>query len=200
MKKLIGYFDFLCPYCYLGTNYARRMQSEIPCEIEWHPINIHPEMPPGGEAMEKALSHVKDPVARIQKLRALAEKIDLPVVDSRWVPNTQKALEAMEFARDHHKEHIFMPSVFNAYFGAGLDIGKEEVLISLIEAVGLNGEELKKAWQEKKYEGRMNQYIEEATKIQLDVVPTLVKDGVKVLEATTTMDFAEYQDKFKKIW
>ena len=200
MKKLIGYFDFVCPYCYLGTNYAHRMQMEIPCEIEWHPINIHPEYPPEGAAMETALPHVKDPVERIQKLRALAQKIDLPVVDSRWVPNTQKALEAMEFARDHQKEHIFMPSVFNAYFGAGLDIGKEDVLISLIEAVGLSGEELKKVWSEKRYKERMDQYIAEAQKIQLDVVPTLVKDGAKVLEATTTMDFVEYRDKFRMIW
>jgi Predicted dithiol-disulfide isomerase involved in polyketide biosynthesis len=200
MKKLIGYFDFQCPYCYLGINYARKMASEFDFEIEWRPINIHPEIPETGKSIEEVLPHVADLSLRIQNLRNLAESVELPVVDCRWIPSTQKALEAMEYARDCQKEHIFMSAVFNAYFGAGLDIGKDENLIQLIEAIGLSGEELQKVWHEKRYEKRMNHYIDDARSIELDVVPTLAKEKSKVLEATTTMTFQEYQEKFRRIW
>ena len=199
MKKIIGYFDFLCPYCYLGTNYAHLMQQEIPRVIEWHPIEIHPDLPIEGQPLEVALPHVKDPVERVKKLRELAEKINLPVIDDRWFPNTKKALLAMEFARDHGKEAAFMPAVFNAYFGSGLDIGNEEVILALAEAVGLDGEKLKKAWNEGTYLERLRQNEKESLMAEVEVVPTLVLDGKKVLAATTTMTFAEYAEKFRQI-
>lgn len=200
MKKLIGYFDFVCPYCYLGTAYAEKMQREISCEIEWIPINIHPELPAEGQDIMEALPHVTDMGERIGRLRKLGETIDLPFVENRWIPNTQKVLEAMEFARDCGKADIFMKTVFNGYFGAGLNIADENVIVMLAEAVGLDGKELRKAWNEERYETRMNGYIQEAQKIELDVVPTLVLDGKKVLEATSTMTFEEYQGKYRAIF
>lgn len=92
-----------------------------------------------------------------------------------------------------------MPAVFNAYFGSGLDIGNEEVILSLAEAVGLDGEKLKKAWNEGTYIERLRQNEKESLVAEVEVVPTLVLDGKKVLEATTTMTFAEYAEKFRQI-
>ena len=200
MKKMTGYFDFVCPYCYLGTAYAEKMQREIPCEINWTPVNIHPDLPPEGQDVFTALPHVTDMSERLSRLRKLGATIDLPFIENCWVPNTQKALEAMEYARDQGKENIFMKSVFNAYFGSGLNIADEKVVVLLAEAVGLDGSELKKAWQEKRYEARMNGYIQDAQKIEHDVVPTLVLDGKKVLEASQTMTFEEYQEKYREIF
>ena len=107
MKKMTGYFDFVCPYCYLGTAYAEKMQREIPCEINWTPVNIHPDLPPEGQDVFTALPHVTDMSERLSRLRKLGATIDLPFIENCWVPNTQKALEAMEYARDQGKENIF---------------------------------------------------------------------------------------------
>ena len=199
MRKLVGYFDFLCPYCYLGTNYAHLMQQEIHREIEWRPIEIHPELPPEGLSLTEALPHVKDPLARLANLRDMAGAINLPVFAGHWVPNTKKALLSMEFARAHGKAEAFMPAVFNAYFGAGLDIGKEDIVVALAEAVGLDGKALKKAWQDGTFQERLSQNEKESLKAGVEVVPTLVLDGKNVLEATTTMTFPVYAEKFRQI-
>lgn len=197
--KLIGYFDFLCPYCYLGTTYAKKMQQEVPCDIEWHPISLHPNLPAEGKSVLDGLSHVTNLKERTERLRALGEKVSLPVVENDWLPNTQKALEALEFARDFGKADFFMFTVFNASFGAGINISQEENILKLAAAVGLDSEGLQEAWLNQKYHERMATYIKEAQAVQLDVVPTLVKEGKKVLEATTTMDFTEYRNLFLKI-
>ena len=144
MKKMTGYFDFVCPYCYLGTAYAEKMQREISCEIDWIPVNIHPDLPQQGQDIFTALPHVTDLGERIGRLRELGATIDLPFIENCWVPNTQKALEAMEYARDQGKGNLFMKTVFNAYFGAGLNIADERVVVLLAEAVRLHGKELQK--------------------------------------------------------
>ena len=46
----------------------------------------------------------------------------------------------------------------------------------------------------------MNGYIKDAQQIELDVVPTLVLNGKKVLEASQTMTFEEYQGKYREIF
>lgn len=199
MKKLVGYFDFQCPYCYLGTHYARLMQQEIPCVIEWRPINIHPEIP--AEGMDIAVAYPDfNLVERIHNLRILGGKVELPVVDFRWLSSTQKALEAFEYSKKFQKENFMMYTLFNAYWGAGVDIGEEAKLLSLVEAIGIDTVELPQIWAEGQYKQKFDEYYKEAEASKLDVVPTLYKDGVKVLEATKTMEFAEYQSKFREIW
>ncbi len=199
MEKLTGYFDFLCPYCYLGTHYAQLMQQQIDRLIEWLPIEIHADFPPEGLALQEALPHVTDQADRLRKLRTLAGAVNLPIFASNWVPNTKKALQSMEFAREHGKAGLFMPTVFNAYFGAGLDIGKEEVLLALADACGLERDNLQKALQENRYQERVSRNEKDSLDAGVDVVPTLVRKGVKVLEATTTMTFTEYEALFRNI-
>ena len=61
------------------------------------------------------------------------------------------------------------------------------------------GKKLKKAWAEGTYTERLSQNEKESLVAEVEVVPTLVLDGKKVLEATTTMTFAEYAEKFRQI-
>ena len=44
----IVYFDFICPFCYLGAYRLGRLQALWSFDIEWRGIQIHPETPPAG--------------------------------------------------------------------------------------------------------------------------------------------------------
>ena len=51
MIALDIYSDPICPWCYIGKVYLERALeglNENPFNIEWHPFQLNPEMPPTG--------------------------------------------------------------------------------------------------------------------------------------------------------
>ena len=65
------YFDFVCPFCYLGRSFWMRMQEERPVESTWVPWEIHPEYPPEG-GPEKSDARAR---ADLNRYRALGGDI-----------------------------------------------------------------------------------------------------------------------------
>ena len=58
MIALDIYSDPICPWCYIGKVYLERALeglNENPFNIEWHPFQLNPEMPPNGMNRKKYL-------------------------------------------------------------------------------------------------------------------------------------------------
>ena len=58
MITLDIYSDPICPWCYIGKVYLERALEGLnknPFNIEWHPFQLNPEMPPNGMNRKKYL-------------------------------------------------------------------------------------------------------------------------------------------------
>lgn len=136
-------------------------------EVTWLPFELHPERPPAGEPYQRP---------RNAHLQALAEMAGLHFKPTPVAANSRKALEAAEFARDldHETFDRFHKRLFQAYFEEQQNIGMVDVLCSLADECGMEGEALRKVLQEGKYVARVDAAIAWAHEMGIASTPTFI--------------------------
>ncbi|MDD2351037.1 MAG: DsbA family protein [Synergistaceae bacterium] len=166
------YYDYICPWCYVGQTVAKRMQAELGAHLNWLPLLLHPETPPCGEEFspEKKESLVET-VARVTQM---AEAGGLPVVFPGRMIYTRRALEATEYAREQHKLLPFHEVVFKKIFGEGKDIGSWEVLRSAAAEAGLNADEMQRMTESGAYSALIDAQTALAEQQGIDSLPTYI--------------------------
>jgi predicted DsbA family dithiol-disulfide isomerase len=134
------WFDFICPYCYVAQD-RNRVLREQGIQVVEHPLQIHPEIGPGGTPAGPRSGPTYDFLARE------AENAGLPLRWSDRIANSRPALAAFEWLRGTHPEasERFAAAVFAAYFADGRDIESDDVLAALAEEAGGEGDELRAA-------------------------------------------------------
>jgi predicted DsbA family dithiol-disulfide isomerase len=81
------------------------------------------------------------------------------------VPNSRRALMLAELARDRGSFEALHPSLFEAYWARGRDIGDEAVLVEEGAAVGLDEADIADVLSGERYLGR----IEEQTRLAIEL-------------------------------
>ena len=188
------YFDLACPFCYLARGFWQKMQAEYPVVAEWVPWEAHPELPPEGKEKNLDATH-----AGLKKLRSLGEGIRQFELNTR-TPNTHNALLGLEFARSKAKLDKYVERFYRAYFVEGRDISLIEDVTDLGAEIGLDKNALTQSIQSKEFEQVLVDHDQQAEKMQLEVVPSFVQDGVLMFEGSQTMNFEEFQEKYHTCW
>ena len=125
--------DFTCPFSYVTETALRRMEAAGEVSLQYLAFELypHPEPLPGLDPQSL------DPV------RPLAAELGLPLGEPVDAVRSRKAHEAATFARGRGVEGPLRDAIFRAYFEAGRDIGRIDVLVELGAGVGLDASELK---------------------------------------------------------
>ncbi|QRP47775.1 DsbA family protein [Amycolatopsis sp. FDAARGOS 1241] len=136
------WFDFLCPFCYIAQD-RNRILRERGVVVHEHPLQIHPEIGPGGSLVGTRVGPTYD------FLGQQAEAAGLPL---QWTDRIAYSLPALGAyatlsAEDTEVANRFAASVFNAYFGEGKDIESRDLLVALTEAAGGDPEVVRAAWE-----------------------------------------------------
>ncbi len=153
---------------------VERLEKEHEVEVEWKPFFLHPETPPDGLVLPPALkARFATAHGRLDQMAATA---GMTMVHPDYIPNTRRALEATEYARDQGKDREFHHTVFQQYYAQGQDIHNWDVLRAAASAVGLDGEAMEQAVERGDYHTRLNQEIAVAQGIGVTAVPTYVID------------------------
>src|SRR6056297_762262 len=119
MIKLDILSDPICPWCYIGKaslDRALEARPDHPFNIEWHPFQLNPDMPPGG--MDR---------------RAYLEA-------NERTPSTIDAHRLIHWAGVEGRQTAAVSRLFRAYFEEGRDIGERDVLVEIGDAIGLDRE------------------------------------------------------------
>jgi predicted DsbA family dithiol-disulfide isomerase len=139
--------DVICPWCYIGK---RRLDKAIEAldhtydfKITYHPFELHPELPPGGQNQKEYLvkkfgslssyHQLTNNVARI----ALGEGLQFDFNKQNVMPNTRKAHLIISGAKEFDKQADVTEGFFGSYFGRGVDLSKDENLITVGVSAGL---------------------------------------------------------------
>jgi len=121
-EAVMSWYDFLCPYCYVGQHRTAILIRHGLQVVEL-PFQIHPEIPPGGIPAPPRGG------PRYDLLEREAAAAGLPL---RWplrLPDTRRALSAAEWSR-RHQPHVFPQlhrDLLAAHFVLGEDLEDPEV-------------------------------------------------------------------------
>ena len=138
MMNIIFYYDYICPFCYVGTKRMLQIADEFKLEIDWKGIEIHPDYSPEGKKRKKS--------QRSKHLASTLKEItDLDNTDIKlpgFVTNSRLCLEASEFAKSQGKFVDFHKTAFDHFFNLGENIGKIETVLNIGKIAGLDTKEL----------------------------------------------------------
>jgi predicted DsbA family dithiol-disulfide isomerase len=184
-EVLTVYYDYVCPFCYLGLASLERYQSgrEEPVEREWHPFDLRGnQRGPNGEIREDAADGKDDEYFEQvrENVAKLCERYDVEmnVEDAREV-DSLRAQQAALYVREHHPERFdaFDEAVFEALWVDGHDIGDPDVLAEVAESVDIDGDEVREAVEDEGLRERLEAAFEEAREAGVTGVPTFVYEG-----------------------
>ncbi len=139
--KVTVFYDYNCPFCYLGSMSLNELLKEFEMEIEWKGFEIHPEFPPEGKKRSKSMKSLRVSGGVMEMAREDGFQIKLP----GFAANSRLALEGSEFAKTKGLFKAFHESVYEAYFRKGHNIGDINLLLEIGSMIGLDKEELEDA-------------------------------------------------------
>ena len=172
MQNLTIFSDYICPFCFIGTQRAEHLAREFPIEIIWKGLEIHPEVPPQGILLEGFMPEMLGNLEA--QVRVLAEEIGLEMQMPEKLSNSHLALLGAEYAREYGKLEKYHKMVFSAYFQNGKDIGDIETLVELWNCIDDESLSFKEALLTERHAAHLRASIAEAHSLGISAVPSFL--------------------------
>lgn len=146
MVRLDIFSDPVCPWCCIGKarlDRALMARPNHPFLIEWHPFQLNPGMPPGGQDRRAYLS-AKFGAERLPALEAqvvaAAQSAGVTMRPERAtrIPNTLDAHRLIHWAGLDRRQTLVVSALFRAYWTDGRDIGDHVVLAEVAGEAGMD--------------------------------------------------------------
>ena len=164
------YYDYICPFCYLGTKRILALSNEFNLTMDWKGIEIHPEFPPQGKKRTRTLKSK----SFIETIKEMAKEDNIEIKLPGFVTNSRSILEASEYAKIKGRFLEFHIGAYEAYFLEGLNIGDIEVVLSIGEKAGLDKSELQECLSKRTMFDKIEENKKEAEDRLILGVPTFL--------------------------
>jgi predicted DsbA family dithiol-disulfide isomerase len=143
--------------------------------VVWLPFDLHPEYPPEGLPRAQLLERYGPGMTeRLQRFFAARGLEYNPHPDV--VPNSMRALQLTELARDLGRHAQAHDRLMDAYWSEGQDLGDPEVLCRLAGELELPEADVQEALTGDRYRDRIRDSTREAVGIGANAVPAFVLD------------------------
>jgi predicted DsbA family dithiol-disulfide isomerase len=170
------------------------LQDDYEIEVEWRAFELHPEIPPEGMRLPDNIR--RRMVGMSEHLREMAREAGLEMNMPDLVPNSRRALEAAEYAREQGKHQVFHRVVFRKLYGEGQDINSWDVLRAAAEEAGLDPDLMQQKTEQCTYQATVDRQIGEAWALGITGVPAFVFDERYVLMGAQPYDvFQQAMDR-----
>lgn len=185
------FFDYICPFCYIGNARLQRVGERFPLHIHWRFLEVHPNNPPEGQALSALGYPPEQWTQMLANIERMTKEDGLPLAPRTFTTNSRRALLLAQAVLDRRPEHFpaIHQSIFTAYFVDGLNIGDPEILTALARQHGVE-ELLQPAWDSPEFLNKLLQHVEAAQALQLEGVPALQVGG-KVFSGAVSMETLE---------
>ena len=145
--------DVVCPWCYIGKRRLEKaveqLKDKIDFEIAYYPFELNPDLPASGVDHKQYLTEKFGGPEAYERLTgnvtrvASTEGLEFNYDRQKISPNTRNAHRLLLLAREHDKQLALAEALFKAYFTDGIDLSKNENLLAIAVAVGLDAEKVK---------------------------------------------------------
>ena len=148
------------------------------CAFELRPDPV-PALDPKGEYLQRVWRDSVYP---------LSEKLGFNMKLPPLQPRSRRAHEAAHWARATGYFNAYNTAIFRAFFERGEDIGKKDVLVRLASDMGLDGEALRGALEQGKFEKSVLAEEQDAQRYGIRAVPAFVAGGQMMLSGVQSLD------------
>lgn len=147
MIRLDIFSDPVCPWCYIGKAHLDRAleaKGDHPFEVEWHPFQLNPDMPPGG--MDRA-SYLEEKFGGRDKAVQIYARVEdaareaglvIDFANIPRIPNTLDAHRLIYWAGLEGRQTPMKAALMRAYWTMGRDIGDHATLADIAGETGLD--------------------------------------------------------------
>lgn len=185
------YFDYICPFCYVGWHRLDRVVADYPVAVQYRAIEIHPDNPAQGRPVSELGYPPEQWRAMNENLVRMAAEDGLPLATREFTTNSRRALLLAQTVLDERPQAFaaLHAALFRAYFVEQRNIGDEAVLRDLAERHGV-ADLTAAAWETQAPLERLLEHVEAARRIGLTGVPTLVV-GERAFPGAVSVDTLE---------
>jgi len=188
MMKVEVWSDYVCPFCYIGKRELERAIKdsgyEGQIEVELKSFLLDPTTPANTdksvyESLSKKFNISEEQAKEMTKnVAARAKEVGLDYnFDIMKEANTTAAHRLAKWAETKGKGPSFSERLLQSYFLEGGAIGKQDVLLSLVEEVGLDKTEAQEILNGNQFADEVEQDISEAQNLGVRGVPFFVLDN-----------------------
>ena len=110
--KILLYYDYICPFCFLATERVLELAREFGLEAEWLGVEIHPEYPAEGKRRKKTERTVRTS----ETLENVAAEAGVEIKLPGFVTNSRLCLEGAEFAKEKNRFMEFHKACLHSLF------------------------------------------------------------------------------------
>ncbi len=168
------YFDFIDPLSYVAGLELDSVIGPTDERVEWIGFEIRPPPTPLTEIDDPALA------SRWEVGRAVAGQLGLSLSPPRLVPWSRKAHELHLHAASHDLGPSVRAAVFDAYFVAGQDIGRIDVLVEVGSSAGLDVTETKAVLDVDRFEANVRAARDAAASAAVADAPVLLLGATRL--------------------
>jgi len=161
------FFNFRSPYCYLASKSLWKIIDDYHANLVWRPLGGWD----GRSAPERA--KIKITLTR-QDVARWAKKMGIPYNPHPVTTDPTKAGAGSLLAEEKGLLRKYMTEMMRAEWAEGLDIGQDDVLLNVGEAVGLDRKELAEAIESQDNLDRLAEHKKEADSLGIIGVPSFV--------------------------
>lgn len=154
--------DIACPWCAIG--YARlekameQLGDDFNFDIQWHAFELDPNHDGIGEpilpALAKKYGSTEQEIWLNQtQMMSIAQDLGLNFdkLQERFTANTFDAHRLVKWAANFDQQTAMKKALFDAYFGQGVNVAEQAVLLNCVKTLGLDTEEAKRVLESDEY-------------------------------------------------
>ncbi len=119
----------------------------------------------------------------VAHLKATARELGLDFGDRKMTFNSRLAQEAGLWAQDQGRGHQFHDAAFRAYFVAGRNLARQEVLLDIVETAGLDVREGEQVIRERSFAPAVDRDWSLSRELGIAAAPTFIMGKERIVGA-----------------
>jgi predicted DsbA family dithiol-disulfide isomerase len=190
------FFDYICPWCYLGTVRTDRLRKEYGVELLMRVFPLHPETPEEGMELSELFAGRELDIEAMQvKLTQVAATEGLPLTIRTRTYNSRRAQELGKWAESQGSGDQYHRAVYRAFFVDGVNIALVDELLKIAESVGLHADEALKILNTRSFAAAVDADWQRSRDMRITSVPTHLFEGKRLAGFAPYDDFVHLIEK-----
>ena len=212
MKKILLKIDFVsdvvCPWCIIGYKRLEKamqmFEDEVTFDLNWHPFELNPAMPEGGENLREHLAKkygttLEGSIAARKRLTDMGAELGFTFnyYDEMRMYNTFKAHQLLHWAKKHDKQTELHVQLFSAYFSEQKAVDETQVLLESITQVGLKSHEAREVLESGLYANDVKNIEKEWIRRGVRGVPAIIFNEQNLISGAQSI--AVFKEQIEKL-
>ncbi|MBI5463053.1 MAG: DsbA family protein [Gammaproteobacteria bacterium] len=172
--RVTVFSDYICPFCYLGWLRLEKLRGDYDLRINWCMTEIHADNPPEGCPPTDTGYTPAQWGRMVTDLDVFAAEDGVRFGGLDYTTNSHRALLLAEAAKEEGSEAFYAVHrrLFEMYLCEGRNLADKQLLRELVGSLGLNPSLPDRAWNEPRYERKLQEYALAARELGVSATPT----------------------------